>query len=113
MRTHRSSAHLVTFLPSFRQCSGSLFSFLQSIKSALYSLQYSPMKKDALFNGADVRPISSTGGTDFGAGVGSTNLVDVKVGSRVAVMSGEKSRPQRLLYWICVSQGGLIVRLLY
>jgi hypothetical protein len=36
-------------------------------------------------------------------------LVDVKVGSRVAVMSGEKSRPQRLLYWICVSQGGLIV----
>jgi hypothetical protein len=25
-------------------------------------------------------------------------LVDVKVGSRVAVMSGEKSRPQSLLY---------------
>lgn len=55
------------------------------------------MKKDALLRGADVRPISSTGGTDCGAGVGSTNLVDVKTGSRVAVMSGEKSRPQSAL----------------
>lgn len=62
------------------------------------------MKKAALFKGADVRPISSTGGTDVGAGVGSTNLVDVKVGSRVAVMSGESLDLKGSLL-NCVSQG--------
>lgn len=40
--------------------------------SPLTSLQYSPMKKDALFRGAEVTPSSSTWGTEEGRGLGST-----------------------------------------
>lgn len=99
--THISDAHLVTLRPSARQCAGSRFSCLQSIKSSalgtsqsclppfslslsppLTAWQCAPMKNAADLSGAEVAPISSTAGTLDGSGFGSMYGVSSKLAWR-------------------------------
>ena len=75
--THTLLAHLVTLLPSFKQSTSPLpgLSFLHCIKSSLYDLHLAPMKKLAESNGAELLPISLTGGMSAGNGVVSIKVV--------------------------------------
>jgi hypothetical protein len=69
--TYTLLAHLVTLLPSFRHSTSPLpaLSLLHCIKSSLYGLHLAPMKKLADSNGAELLPISVTGGISDGRGV--------------------------------------------
>lgn len=69
--THTLLAHLVTLLPSFMQSISPFpgLSFLHCIKSSLYALHRAPMKKLAESRGAELAPISFTGGISAGNGV--------------------------------------------
>lgn len=75
--THTLLAHLVTFLPSFKQSISPLplLSLLHCMKSSLYGLHLAPMKKLADSNGAELLPISVTGGISAGRGVVSMRVV--------------------------------------
>lgn len=75
--TYTLFAHLVTLLPSFKHfispCPA--FSVLHCIKSSLYGLHLAPIKKLADSNGAELAPISVTGGMSVGRGAVSIKVV--------------------------------------
>ncbi len=75
--TYTLLAHLVTFLPSFKQSISPLplLSLLHCMKSSLYGLHLAPIKKLADSNGAELLPISVTGGISAGRGVVSMRVV--------------------------------------
>jgi len=75
--TYTLLAHLVTFLPSFKQSISPLplLSLLHCMKSSLYDLHLAPMKKLADNKGAELLPISVTGGISAGRGVVSMRVV--------------------------------------
>ncbi len=75
--TYTLFAHLVTRRPSFKQSISPFpaLSLLHCMKSSLYDLHLAPMKKLADSNGAELLPISSTGGMSAGRGVVSMRVV--------------------------------------
>lgn len=77
MQTYTLFAHLVTLLPSFKHSISPFpgFSVLHFMKSSLYGLHLAPMKKLAERRGAELLPISVTGGMSAGRGVVSIKVV--------------------------------------
>jgi hypothetical protein len=85
MNTYTLLAHLVTLLPSFKHfispCPA--FSVLHCMKSSLYGLHLAPIKKLADSNGAELAPISVTGGMSAGRGAVSIRVVWLNLQLRI------------------------------
>jgi hypothetical protein len=107
--THRSSAHRVTLRPSFKQCAGSRFSFLQRMKSSKHAKNQSVIRFPNSLTGLDyrrtvvlfaVRP-DEEGGALQGS-TGQTNFVDMGEVCRSGCRGcgAHRRRPERCVLYL-------------